>query len=76
VSVLKRTLQHGKFDQTFHLLFLILGFRLLLAFLIVIESGYGTTHGSSYFKTYSTAPPHMTQFKQSSQFVAQAASSW
>jgi len=26
-------------------------------------SGYGTTHGSSYFKTYSTIPPHMTLFK-------------
>jgi len=33
--------------NTFHVLFL-------------KRSGYGTTHGSSYFKTYSTAPPRMT----------------
>jgi len=26
-------------------------------------SGYGTTHRSSYFKTYSTVPPHMIRFK-------------
>jgi len=27
------------------------------------RSGYGTTHGSSYFKTYSTIPPHMMLFE-------------
>jgi len=24
---------------------------------------YGTAHGSSYFKTYSTVPPHMMWFE-------------
>jgi len=28
-----------------------------------LGSGYGTTHGSFHFKTYSAAPPCMTQFK-------------
>jgi len=27
------------------------------------RSDYGSTHGPSYFKTYSTIPPHMTLFE-------------
>jgi len=39
---------------------------------LLLGSGYGTTHdGSSYFKTYSTIPPSMTQFQESGHFVTQ-----
>jgi len=37
-------------------------------------SGYGTTHGSSYFKTYSTGPLPMMRFEWSGQFVIQVVS--
>jgi len=30
---------------------------------VIFLSGYKTTHGSSYFKTYSAIPPCMTWFK-------------
>jgi len=30
---------------------------------VKLESGYRTTHGSSYFKTYSAVPPCMTRFE-------------
>jgi len=40
------------------------------------ESSYGTTHGSYYFKTYSTVPHPKTRFEWSGQFVTQPVSTW
>jgi len=37
--------------------------RMLLKRANLSKTGYGTTHGFSYFKTYSTVLPLMTRFE-------------
>jgi len=37
--------------------------KLIMIGAMILGSGHGTTHGSSYFKTYSTLPPRMMHFE-------------
>jgi len=44
--------------------------------MLLLGSSYGTTHGSSYFKTYSTILPRMRRFELSGHFATQLALIW